>query len=158
MKTLSVIVLCILVVGAVIFFIMAQKSKQGEALGLVYNALSPCPDKPNCVCSSDKNDVNHYVEPLALTHDSTADSLLLLKEVIVEMNGTLQTENTSYLAVTFTSTTFGFVDDLEIKIDSSDNLIHFRSASRVGHSDMGVNKKRVELLKQLYQQKLKEYH
>ncbi|PHS23803.1 MAG: hypothetical protein COA83_09115 [Methylophaga sp.] len=137
---------------------MAQKSKQGEALGLISNALSPCPDKPNCVCSSDKSDVNHYIDPLPLVHEDIANSLVILKEVIVEMNGTLQAESDDYLAATFTSAIFGFVDDLEIKIDSNQNLIHFRSASRMGHSDMGVNKKRVELLKQLYQQKLKEHY
>jgi uncharacterized protein (DUF1499 family) len=43
-----------------------------------------------------------------------------------------------------------FVDDLEIRIDSTQKVIHIRSASRVGYSDMGVNRKRTELLKKLF--------
>lgn len=66
------------------------------------------------------------------------------------MEGNIETESDSYIAVTFTSSFFGFVDDLEIRIDQSHDAIHVRSASRVGYSDRGVNKKRVELLKELY--------
>ena len=63
------------------------------------------------------------------------------------MGGSIQAEKTDYLAATFTSSIFRFVDDLEIRIDTGQEMIHLRSASRVGHSDGGVNRKRVELLK-----------
>ena len=58
-----------------------------------------------------------------------------------------------YLAVTFTSSIFRFVDDLEIRIDTDQQLIHLRSASRVGRSDGGVNRKRLERLKMAFQLK-----
>lgn len=133
---------------------MGHKSKQGEAAGLVDNNLTQCSDRPNCVCSENKNDLEHYIAPLSFKNNSPIDSLANLKEIIIEMGGTLQTESDDYLAATFSSTVFSFIDDLEIKVDDKHELIHIRSASRVGHSDMGVNKKRVELLKRLYQETL----
>jgi uncharacterized protein (DUF1499 family) len=63
------------------------------------------------------------------------------------MGGSVQVEHDSYLAATFTSSIFGFVDDLEIRVDSERKTIHLRSASRVGHGDGGVNRKRTERLK-----------
>jgi uncharacterized protein (DUF1499 family) len=82
------------------------------------------------------------------------DLFSLVKKVIQEMGGQVLIERDSYIAATFTSTLFKFVDDVEIRIDSSHNIIHIRSASRVGYSDMGVNKKRTELLKKIFNHKL----
>ena len=70
-----------------------------------------------------------------------------LKTVIREIGGSIQVEKADYLAATFTSSIFRFVDDLEIRIDTGQQLIHLRSASRVGRSDGGVNHKRLEYLK-----------
>ena len=72
------------------------------------------------------------------------------------MGGIIQVESDNYLAVTFTSAIFKFVDDLEIRIDSTQKVIHIRSASRVGYSDMGVNKKRTELLRKLFNNEVSE--
>lgn len=99
------------------------------------------------------DDFEHYIEPINIPANNTIDTLAVLKTVILEMGGNIQVETDNYLAVTFTSTIFKFVDDLEITIDLTRKLIHIRSASRVGYSDMGVNKKRVEQLKQLFNQK-----
>ena len=74
-----------------------------------------------------------------------------MKTIVSGMGGSIQAEKTDYLAATFSSSIFGFVDDLEIRIDTEQNIIHLRSASRVGRGDGGVNRKRVERLKQLFQ-------
>jgi len=66
------------------------------------------------------------------------------------MGGIIQVEKDNYLAATFISSIFGFVDDLEIRIEPGQKTIHLRSASRVGRGDGGVNRKRVEQLKKLY--------
>jgi uncharacterized protein (DUF1499 family) len=55
----------------------------------------------------------------------------------------LQSESTHYLHYTFKSKIFGFTDDVEFLIDAGKKLIHYRSASRTGYSDMGVNRKRM---------------
>lgn len=154
MKTILLIAVCIFISVFVMFFIMGHKSKQGEAVGLVDGALAQCSDKPNCVCSENKDDLEHYITPLSLIHSNAEDSLAIMKQIIIKIGGAIQTENANYLAATFSSTIFGFIDDLEIRIDNRQSLIHIRSASRVGHSDMGVNKKRIERLKQLVQKKV----
>ncbi len=77
-----------------------------------------------------------------------------LKDGIRVMGGSIQVEDDNYLAATFASSIFGFVDDLEIRVDSEHKTIHLRSASRVGHGDGGVNRKRVEQLKQQLSQGL----
>lgn len=75
---------------------------------------------------------------------------------IQEMGGVIHNETDDYIAATFISRIFGFVDDLEIRIDQNHRALHFRSASRVGYSDGGVNRKRVELFKRLYKRKFEE--
>jgi uncharacterized protein (DUF1499 family) len=152
MKTTLIILSCLIIVVCILLFVLSAISKQEKAPNLVEGSLPNCSDKPNCVCSENKDDLAHYVAPLSLSHSNAEVSATILKQIIIEMGGTIQTESADYLAATFSSTIFGFIDDLEVRIDSKQNLIHIRSASRVGHSDMGVNKKRVELLKQLYTQ------
>lgn len=151
MKTFLILVLCLIVAIIVLMFIRGMMSKHGTALGLTDGHLYKCADKPNCVYTEDPEDQSHYLSPISITHPA---SLSIIKDIIRTMGGTIQLQNDSYIAATFTSSLFRFVDDLEIRVDSEESLIHIRSASRVGYSDFGVNKKRVELLKQLYQDHL----
>jgi len=137
-----------------LFFILGVMSKSGKAPGLIDGRLSPCPDKPNCVCSEHKDDAGHYVEPVFIPENNTLDTLPVLKKVIQGMGGSIQAESDNYLAATFSSAIFGFVDDLEIRIDTDQEVIHMRSASRVGHGDMGVNRHRTELLGKRYLKEL----
>ncbi len=69
------------------------------------------------------------------------------------MGGEIQAVSDSYLAATFTSSFIKFVYDLEIRIDDDQELIHMRSASRVGFSDREINKKRIEQLKNQFNSK-----
>ena len=69
------------------------------------------------------------------------------------MGGSIKSESSNYLAATFTSRLFRFIDDVEIRIDPDLGQIHIRSASRTGHGDWGVNAKRVDLIKTLYLEK-----
>jgi len=156
MKTVSIILPILIVTFIVLLFNYRGISKAGEAPGLVEGRLSKCPNKPNCVCSENKDDTSHYIDPIIIPQNIRVDSFSLIKSVIREMGGNVQVESGNYLAATFTSAIFKFVDDLEIRIDSTQKVIHIRSASRVGYSDMGVNKKRTELLKKLFNNKVSE--
>lgn len=49
-----------------------------------------------------------------------------------------------YFAAEFRSLILRFVDDVIFSFDESAHLIHFRSASRKGYSDFGVNRKRMQ--------------
>ena len=138
-------ILALLVVAFVILFIVyGYISRSGTTPGLVNGQLQQCPPKQNCVCSEYPDDSSHYVEPVKLTGDLKIDRF---KNLIVDMGGVVQLEQDNYLAATFSSALFGFVDDLEVRIDEQSGVIHLRSASRVGSSDLGVNRKRIEMLK-----------
>jgi len=128
-------------------FMLGHRSQSGEAHGLVDGRLKQCPEKPNCVNSEFASDAEHYIEPLVYSADDAARVASRLKTIIGDMGGSIQVEKPGYLAATFTSSLFRFVDDLELRIDTDQKTIHLRSASRVGHGDGGVNRKRVELLK-----------
>lgn len=105
------------------------------------STLDTCPDKPNCVSSFEKLDADNYIEPSTISKlDFSLSSLDLSDFNIVE-----QSEN--YVYMTYKSSIFKFVDDIELLYSSTDKLLHFRSASRVGYSDMGANRKRIEKIK-----------
>ena len=132
-------------------------SQNKQAQGLNNGRLLECSTSPNCICSENSDDLDHYIAPLSYTEYSNTELRYLLVDIIKSMGGALSQSDDTYISATFTSSIFHFVDDVEIRIDETQQLIHIRSASRVGHSDLGINKKRVELLKQLFKEKLGEH-
>lgn len=146
-KILTGIVI-VLVIGAVVivaaFFEMGRRSSAGEPPGLTADgALQPCPESPNCVSSqADPSDAQHYAPPLDVP---PADAAARIKQVMNGLGATLVEERDGYLAFTVTSSIFKFVDDVEFLI--GEDGVHIRSASRVGHSDLGANRKRVEAIR-----------
>ncbi len=149
MKIVIIIIVTLIVLAILALIVLGQMSQSGEANGLVEAKLTKCPDKPNCICTEFVADVSHYIEPIGFSQSNAAEVLSRLKNSVREMGGSIQAETDNYLAATFSSSIFRFVDDLEIRIDKDLKIIHMRSASRVGHSDRGVNKKRIEQLKKL---------
>jgi uncharacterized protein (DUF1499 family) len=112
-------------------------------LGVHDGKLAPCPASPNCV-SSQSNDKNHAVEPIPFSGTS-AETMADLKKVLFGMpRARTVTATETYLHAEFTSALFRFVDDVEFWFDESARTVHLRSASRIGSSDFGVNRKRVE--------------
>lgn len=156
MKIALITVFILIVFSLALLFILGKYSQKGQAPGLVIGSLSRCSEKPNCVCSEYIDDVVHYIEPITNIQNIEMDNMLKVVSTIKNMNGVLQSANDNYIAVTFTSSIFGFVDDFEIRTDPNQGIMHFRSASRVGHGDGGVNRKRVELFKKLYRKEIKE--
>ena len=115
-------------------------------LGVSSGQLHPCPDSPNCV-SSQSTDEEHKIDPLALK-SSPPEALAKLKEIILGIERTSIIEETdNYLYAEFKSARMGFVDDVEFYIDAENKVIHVRSASRIGYSDLGVNRKRIEAIR-----------
>lgn len=133
-------VLILLGVGS--FFYLGVQSKSGTAAGIVAGQLDKCPDSPNCVSSESDTPYDKRVDPLPL---STWEAL---PSALEEMGGTVTVQEEFYIAAEFSSAIFGFVDDVEFRFTESN--VQVRSASRVGHSDAGVNAARVaELREQL---------
>lgn len=107
-------------------------------LGVKDGKLAPCPGSPNCV-SSQSEDPQFNIDPLPPI--TIAD----LKSIVANMERTTIIEETdNYLYAEFKSKLMGYVDDVEFYLDSDANVIQVRSASRLGKSDLGVNRKRIE--------------
>ncbi len=130
----------------VVFFInLASKPVAG---GVVAGRLAPCPATQNCV-SSQAEDAIQLVEPFKLTGDPAA-VLGKLKAALAHLGGTtVVKEETNYLHAVAVTPFFRFRDDLELLIDPMNGVVHVRSASRIGVSDLGANRKRVERLRAL---------
>ena len=112
-------------------------------LGARNGQLSPCPNKPNCV-SSQSHDKQHYVAPFTFTVPSDVTRRALL-DVLPHIEGAkVVTQESFYIRAEFSSKRMKFVDDVEFLIDPLSSVVHVRSASRLGYSDLGVNRKRVE--------------
>ena len=111
--------------------------------------LAPCPDSPNCVSTKSK-DAGHGMPPLPYLK-SGEESMDRLVAIVREMKrATIVSATPSYLHVEFRSALFRFVDDVEFVLDDSARVIHFRSASRTGYYDFGVNRKRMKEISDRY--------
>lgn len=113
-----------------------------RAKGIVDGRLAKAyPAKPNNVTSYEAG-AYPKMEPIAHDGDRAAAKVRLLGIINAMPRTKIVTDNGDYLHVTFTSRLFRFVDDVEFLIE--DDVIHFRSASRAGYSDLGANQKRME--------------
>ncbi|NJB66875.1 uncharacterized protein (DUF1499 family) [Desulfobaculum xiamenense] len=108
--------------------------------------LAPCPGSPNCVSSL--ADDRHGIAPLRMS-GNTVSVMNRLKAVIESMPGVdIVSVDGAYLHAVFSSRIFGFRDDLECLYVESEGRVHIRSASRLGYWDFGVNRRRIELLRE----------
>lgn len=116
--------------------------------------LAPCPGTPNCV-SSDASDARHGIEPFEL--DPRVDPAVAWAGARQAVAGLPRTrivdEAPGYLRAECRSRLFRFVDDLELELRSDARRIAVRSASRLGRSDFGVNRGRVEELRSLLRER-----
>jgi uncharacterized protein (DUF1499 family) len=102
--------------------------------------MANCPDSPNCVSSFESRD-SHRIEPLTATLDQ-------VRSAVSAMPGAqIISEQDQYLYAEFTSRLMRFVDDVEFLADPATGVVQVRSASRLGHSDMGVNRERIEAIR-----------
>ena len=115
-------------------------------LGVEDGRLVQCPTKPNCVNSQAK-DKEHFIEPILARGTQLEAKEHLLKILNVMKRSEIKVSGNDYIRAEFTSMIFRFVDDVEFyfpETQSKEIVIHVRSASRVGHSDFGANRKRIE--------------
>jgi uncharacterized protein (DUF1499 family) len=111
-------------------------------LGVKAGRLKPCPDSPNCVNSQSSG--RSAILPIAFRGDA-ASAWRALQDVLAEMERLQLVERTdNYLRAEARSRVLGFVDDIEFFLDADAHVIHMRSASRLGYSDLGVNRDRLE--------------
>ena len=114
-------------------------------------SLPACPDSPNCVSSLSTEEA-HAIKPFSYEGTPAQAWERLKTAVLSEKRVTLTKDTGTYLHFEVRSLLFQFTDDVEFLLQESDKLIHVRSASRVGHSDFGVNRKRVEQIRTRFNQ------
>ena len=111
------------------------------------STLPPCPGSPNCVSS--QADDSHRIEPFKITGNTRA-AIEKLRQVLEQRRDTtVITSDERSISVEF-RTTLGFVDDGLFLLDVSNNVIHVRSAARLGYWDLGKNRRRMEEVRQMY--------
>ncbi|MEM6752744.1 MAG: DUF1499 domain-containing protein [Cyanobacteria bacterium P01_C01_bin.38] len=116
------------------------------AVGITENHLTACPTSPNCVVSQN-GDEKHAIEPIPYHVDRDKAKETLLKVLTVVPRTEVVEETDNYIHALSKSRIFKFTDDVEFYFPTDENVIHVRSASRVGESDLGVNKRRIEQIR-----------
>ena len=119
--------------------------RRPSALGVHEGRLRDCPSSPNCVCSDASRD-SQRVAAFRLAKAPVAAWRSLREAVEALPRTRVITDTGSYLHAECKSALFGFVDDLELQL-RAEGLVAVRSASRIGHSDLGVNRKRVRAIR-----------
>jgi len=149
-KTIFLIVLVLATVVALAIF---KNGRTPDAVGLRRGRLSPLPSTPNAV-SSQTEDEKRLVAPLPFTGDRQ-ETHRALRQAIAGYPGKVKivTDTPAYIHCVFSSATLGFRDDVEFHLDDTDRVVHFRSASRLGYSDLGANRRRYETLAALYRRR-----
>ncbi len=118
-------------------------------LGIKDGELSPCPDSPNCA-SSQAKDSEHHIAPFKFNGNGK-DAIKKLISIIKSLKRTnIISSSEDYIHAEFTSFIFRFVDDVEFYLNNDEKVIHVRSASRIGYSDIGVNRKRIEMIRKKF--------
>ena len=120
--------------------------------------LAPCPNSPNCVCSDEPNESNQYIAPIvskgrepingeALSSEEGGQKLLAAIARYLENHDEFKIiERTDHsLKVEATTSILRFVDDIDMQVRGE--RIYVRSASRLGYSDLGKNRRRIEKMR-----------
>ena len=141
-RILRRLILIPIIAIAGLFFLSMTASKP-ETLGATNGKLSECPPSPNCVSTTSQ--LKSQKMPAIGFSEKPEEVLEKIKASVSQAfpKARLITEKSDYLHFEFTSLIFRFVDDVEFLINDKDAVVHFRSASRVGHSDLGANRKRM---------------
>ena len=135
-----------IIFGLIIAFSSLSSSNSAMAAISINNRLEPCPSSPNCVVSVN-GDEEHIIDPIAYQGDRATAKETLLKVLSVVPRTEVIDSTDNYIHAESTSRIFKFVDDVEFYFPEDENVIHLRSASRVGESDLGVNRRRMEQIR-----------
>ena len=109
---------------------------------IIYNPLKVCPSSPNCVCTIDSHP-KKYMAPLSFSTTAAEAQEAMKKMILSRPRTRLLDERACYLHFEFKTFWGGFKDDVEFYFEEENKQIHFRSASRVGYSDLGANRRRM---------------
>jgi uncharacterized protein (DUF1499 family) len=142
--------LVLLMIGGLVAARMQTPDRDQVVHGPKDGSLAHCPETPNCVSTVDSED-DHAIDPIEFD-GSSEEAIGRAKRALERLpRTTIIDERADYLRAESRSAIFGFIDDVEVYLPG-DGRVHFRSASRVGKSDMGVNRKRYEKFKAAFRE------
>jgi uncharacterized protein (DUF1499 family) len=142
---LSQFLLCLILL---LFFVQCTGTRPDDLGVRDSGSLKPCPPSPNCVTSQcDPSDTEHFISSVKFTGKLSEAKEKLKAVILNQPRAVIITEKDNYIHAEFTSKIMRYVDDVEFYLDSKTNTLHFRSASRLGRSDFGVNRARIEKIK-----------
>lgn len=142
-----------LLISLILLTLLVKNNITPRTIGVTNGSLARLPRTPNAI-SSQTSDIQKKVDPLPF-NQNLGESKNSLKIILQAFEGMeIISEAKNYIHAVSTSKTMRFHDDIEFFFDERSKVIHFRSASRIGYSDMNANKKRYELLRKEYVEKL----
>lgn len=136
----------LLAITCVCLVVSACSGMRPAYLGTEQSALTLCPSTPNCVSSLTDEDSDHAISAIPFSDQSSMHSSLI-EAVNANASAELIVNTPNYVYAEYTSSLMKYVDDVEFLFSTSEKVIHVRSASRVGRSDFGVNRERIEQLR-----------
>ena len=129
--------------------LVVQNMTTPTHLGHKDGQLAPMPSKPNAV-SSQTQLADKQVEALPYK-DSKEQTLAAVKNTLTQMaNNEIMASEDGYIYTVFTTAKMHYHDDVELLLDDAAQVVHFRSQSRAGYSDRGLNRQRYEKFRSLY--------
>ena len=141
------------IIGALVLIVVVQMVVKNlivpSNIGLVKGELAPLPKSPNCV-SSYAIDKEKFVEPLPFVGDFETSKAKLLDAMKNYGEMKVISDDDIYVHIVFTTGKMKYHDDVELLFDKTLEKINYRSASRVGYSDRGLNKERYSEIKKKY--------
>jgi uncharacterized protein (DUF1499 family) len=148
LKKIGISIILLVLIG---FLLVSNRVFAGAPptnIGVNNGKLTGCPSTPNCVSSQVAAiDREHQITPFEFDGDNS-NTIAKLKQVLQTMpNNKIVKETDNYLYIEFMSKLIGFVDDAEFYLDKDSKKIQVRSASRLGESDLGVNRQRIEKIR-----------
>jgi len=138
-----------ILVGLVSLILLTGCAGTMPDLGINNGELTPCPKTPNCVNSQAVGE-KQYIQPIRYAGTQQEARARLLQILESEKRTKILTAQENYIRAEFLSALFRFVDDVEFSFpekQTGEAIIHIRSASRVGYSDLGANRKRIERIR-----------
>ncbi len=140
--------------GLLLFFVLRwlveQASPLPDNLGVENGRLAPCPNSPNCV-STQASDEEHGIAPIAYNGETAVAQATILAILQADPQFSIVSNTPTYIHAEARTAVWQFIDDVEFFFDEADSLIHFRSASRLGYGDGGINRRRMEEIRTEFQ-------
>ena len=124
-------------------------TSEEKSTGIINGKFKPCPKTPNCVSTMAPKEDKHYINPIHY-NSSQEQAVEKMIQVINSFRTTIVVKENNYIHAVFSTKILRFKDDVEFYFDDKNKTIHFKSASRVGKSDLGKNRKRMEKIRKLY--------